>query len=55
MSAKSLSFLVSIKAYVKGSDMLHISEFRVQNYADKGGFPLSLNLTLVFDWLNVRK
>ena len=22
--------------------MLHISEFRVQKYADKGGFPLSL-------------
>ena len=25
--------------------MLHISEFRVQKYADKGGFPLSLNFT----------
>ena len=35
--------------------MLHISEFRVQKYADKGGFPLShkilLSSPLVFDWL----
>ena len=23
--------------------MLHVSEFRVQKYADKGGFPVSLN------------
>ena len=39
--------------------MLHISEFRVQKYADKGGFPLSLKFyivyELVFDCLYVRK
>ena len=39
--------------------MLHISEFRVQKYADKGGFPLWLKFymvyTLVFDWFYVRK
>ena len=39
--------------------MLHISEFRVQKYADKGGFPLSLTFyivyALVFDWLYVSK
>ena len=39
--------------------MLHISKFRVQKYADKGGFPLSLKLYIVyafvFDWLYVRK
>ena len=39
--------------------MLHISEFRVQKYAAKGGFPLSLKFAivyaLVFDWLYVRK
>ena len=28
--------------------MLHISEFRVQKYADKGGFPLSLKLYIVY-------
>ena len=26
--------------------MLHISEFHVQQYADKGGFPLSRKFTL---------
>ena len=35
--------------------MLHISEFRFQIYADKGGFPLSLKFYIVcanvFDWL----
>ena len=39
--------------------MLHISEFRVQKYADKDGFPLSLKFyivyVLVLDWLYVRK
>jgi len=41
--------------------MLHFSVFRVQkrNYADKGGFPLSLKFyvvyALAFDWLYVRK
>ena len=39
--------------------MLHISEFRVQKYADKDGFPLSLKFYIVyafvFDWLYVRK
>ena len=39
--------------------MLHISEFRVQKYADNGGFPLSLKFylvyALVFEWLYVRK
>ena len=39
--------------------MLHISEFRVQKYADKGGFALSLKFyivyALVFDWPYVRK
>ena len=39
--------------------MLHISEFHVQKYADKGGFPLSLKFyivyALVFDWLYVCK
>ena len=35
--------------------MLHISEFRVQKYADKGGSPKSHKILLsspfVFDWL----
>ena len=39
--------------------MLHISKFRVQKYADKGGFPLSLKFYIVyafvFDWLYLRK
>ena len=39
--------------------MLHISEFRVQKYADKGGFPLSLKFyivnALLFNWPYVRK
>ena len=39
--------------------MLHISEFRVQKYADKDVFSLSLKFyivyVLVFDWLYVRK
>ena len=39
--------------------MLHISEFRVKKYADKGGFQLSLKFdiiyALVFDWLHVGK
>ena len=39
--------------------MLHISEFHVQKYADKGGFPLLLKFdivnALVFDWLYMRK
>ena len=39
--------------------MLHNSEFRVQKYADKGGFPLSLRFyiayALVFDWLYMCK
>ena len=39
--------------------MLHISEFLVQKYDDKDGFPLSLKFyivyALVFDWLYVRK
>ena len=38
---------------------LHISQFRVQKFADKGGFPLSLKFyivcALVFDWHYVRK
>ena len=35
---------------------LHISEFRVQKYADIGGFPLSHKFdALVFDWLYVPK
>ena len=37
--------------------MLHISQFRFQKYADKGGFPLSLKFYIVcpfaFDWLSV--
>ena len=32
----------------KISVMLHISEFRVQKYADKGGFPLSLKFFIVY-------
>ena len=39
--------------------MLYISEFRVQNYADKGVFPLLLRFdmayALVLAWLYVRK
>ena len=39
--------------------MLHISEFAVQKYADKEGFPLSLKFyigyALLFDCLYVRK
>ena len=39
--------------------MLHIFEFRVQKYADKGGYPLSLKFyivyALVFYSLYVRK
>ena len=39
--------------------MLHISEFRVQKYAGKVRFPLSLKFyivyALVIDWLYVRK
>ena len=39
--------------------MLHISKFRVQKYADKGGFALSLKFYIVyafvFDGLYLRK
>ena len=37
--------------------MLHISEFRVSKYADKGAFPLSpifyVVYALLFEWLSL--
>ena len=37
-----------VRTYVKASVLLHISEFRVPKYADKGGFPLSLKFYIVY-------
>ena len=54
---KRLSFFLSIKSYVKRSDVAY--KFRVQKYAHKGRFPLSLKFyivyALVFDFLYERK
>ena len=54
---KRLSFFRSIKSYVKRSDVAY--KFRVQKYAHKGRFPLSLEFyifyALVYDCLYERK
>ena len=56
---RTFKFFAFNKSLMLKDQMLHISEFRVQKYADKHGFPLSLKFyivyTLVFDWLYVRK
>ena len=43
-ATQRLSFFLSIKLMSKDL-MLHISEFHVQQYADKGGSPLSRKFT----------
>ena len=56
---KTFKFFSFGKSLCEKILMLHISEFRVEKYADKGGFPLSLKFyivyALVFDLPYVRK
>ena len=56
-ATKRLSFFLSIKAYVKRSDVAYFLVL-CSKFANKGGIPLSLNFyivyALVFNWFYVR-